>query len=46
VAIPEMFRHYNAGMGGVDLLDNMVSVYRVSYRMKKWWYPFYTWSLR
>jgi hypothetical protein len=40
-----MFSHYNTKMGGVDLLDCMVSCYRVSYRMKKWWYPFYTWSL-
>jgi hypothetical protein len=46
VPIPAMFQHYNARMGGVDLLDNLVSVYRVNYRMKKWWYPFYTWSLR
>jgi hypothetical protein len=40
-----MYSHYNTKMGGVDLLDCMVSCYRVSYRMKKWWYPFYTWSL-
>jgi hypothetical protein len=40
-----MYTHYNSKMGGVDLLDSMVSVYRVNYRMKKWWYPFYTWSL-
>ena len=32
-------------MGGVDLLDNMVSVYDISYRKKKWWFPIYTWSL-
>jgi hypothetical protein len=26
--IPEMYQHYNAHMGGVDLLDNLVSIYR------------------
>lgn len=41
-----MFNEYNGEMGHVDLLDAMVSVYRVSYRMKKWWFAFYTWSLR
>jgi hypothetical protein len=41
-----MFRQYNASMGGVDLMDNMVACYRVPYRIKKWWFPFYTWSLR
>ena len=42
---PVMIEHYNAGMGGVDLLDNMVSCYRVSYRNKKWWFPFFRWSI-
>jgi hypothetical protein len=41
-----MVRQYNAGMGGVDLLDNMVACYRVPFRIKKWWFPIYTWSLR
>lgn len=45
VPIPAMFREYNAKMGGVDLLDSMVAVYRVQFRMKKWWWPFYAWSL-
>lgn len=45
VPIPAMFKQYNEGMGGVDLLDNMVAVYRIPFRMKKWWFPFYTWSL-
>jgi hypothetical protein len=46
VPIPNMFREYNAGMGGVDLMDNMVACYRVPYRIKKWWFPFFTWSIR
>ena len=32
-------------MGGVDLLDNMVAVYRIPFRKKKWWFSLYTWSL-
>ena len=45
VPMPEMFNHYHKEMGGVDYLDNMVAVYRVPFRVKKWWSPFYTWSL-
>lgn len=45
VPIPEMYEKYNAGMGGVDLLDSMVALYRTSIRIKKWWWPFYAWSL-
>lgn len=40
-----MIREYNAEMGGVDLMDNLVACYRIAYRIKKWWFPFYTWSL-
>lgn len=45
VPIPEMFIKYNGGMGGVDLLDMMVACYRVRYRIRKWWFPIYAWSL-
>ena len=45
VPIPEMFINYNGGMGGVDLLDMMVACYRVRYRIRKWWFPIYAWSL-
>ena len=38
---PMMIGKYNHGMGGVDLLDNMVAAYRSSFHQKKWWYPFY-----
>ena len=43
--MPYMVGQYNANMGGVDLLDSMVGVYRVSVRNKKWWSGFYMWSL-
>ena len=45
VPIPDMYARYNAGMGGVDLVDSMVALYRVPIRIKKWWWPFYAWSL-
>jgi len=45
VPIPAMVQAYNGGMGGVDLLDNMTAVYRIVYRIKKWWFPIYSWSL-
>ena len=32
-------------MGGVDLLDQLISNYRVKFRKKKCYFPFYTWSL-
>ena len=43
--MPDMVTKYNKGMGGVDLLDSMVATYRIPIRSKKWWFPFYTWSL-
>ena len=45
VPIPDLIGAYNTGMGGVDLLDAMVAVYRVLYRIHKWWFAIYTWSL-
>jgi len=45
VPIPAMYREYNKGMGGVDLLDSMVALYRVPFRVKKWWWPYFPWSL-
>lgn len=33
---PEIISHYNGGMGGVDLLDQLISYYRVFIRSKKW----------
>ena len=45
VPIPELIKKYNISMGGVDLLDNMVACYRVPYRIKKWWFAIFSWSL-
>ncbi len=35
VPIPTMVQRYNTGMEGVDLMDNMVAVYRIPFRIKK-----------
>jgi hypothetical protein len=45
VPIPDLIKQYNTGMGGVDLLDSQVAVYRVPFRIKKWYFPFWTWSI-
>lgn len=36
VSRPEIVSRYNGGMGGVDLLDQLLSYYRVFIRSKKW----------
>ncbi|GBN67016.1 Retrovirus-related Pol polyprotein from transposon 297 [Araneus ventricosus] len=33
---PEIVRRYNSGMGGVDLLDQLIALYRTNIRSKKW----------
>ena len=42
---PVMIAEYNAHMGGVDLLDNMLAVYRARIRKRKWWWCIWTWGL-
>ena len=37
VPMPKPFEDYNKQMGGADLLDQFVSIYRVRIRSKKWW---------
>ncbi|KAL7399173.1 hypothetical protein ABVT39_020977 [Epinephelus coioides] len=36
VSRPEVVKLYNEAMGGVDLLDQLVSLYRTEIRSKKW----------
>ena len=43
--MPATIEAYNQGMGGVDLLDQMVACYRPHIRKRKWWWCFHTWSL-
>jgi hypothetical protein len=33
---PEVIRRYNENMGGVDLLDQLISYYRIFIKSKKW----------
>ena len=35
---PRMINNYNTGMGGVDLLDRLLSAYRPTIKGKKWWW--------
>ena len=36
---PAVIRHYNKGMGGVDLVDRALSDFRPSIHGKKWYWP-------
>ena len=39
---PHAIRMYNAGMGGVDLLDRMLASYRPRLRARKWWWNLFS----
>lgn len=39
---PNLINNYNKYMGGVDRADQNISLYRVSIRGKKWYYPIFT----
>ena len=41
ILIPPLLKHYNAGMGGVDLSDQLVQSYQVLRRTRKWWKTFF-----
>lgn len=38
---PLLFESYNRGMGGIDRADQNISLYRVSIRGKKWYFPLF-----
>ena len=42
---PHVVHEYNKTMGGVDLMDQNVSCYRINMRTKKWWWPFFAYCL-
>ena len=44
VPYPPMVRAYNQGMGGVDLLDRLVSYYCCQIRKRKWWWCVWAWA--
>ena len=39
---PHLIHMYNAGMGGVDLMNRLLSSYRPSIRGKKWYWPLFS----
>ena len=39
---PKLIASYNRGMGGVDMLDQLLAAYRPTIRGKKWWWPLFT----
>lgn len=41
VACPRVVKVYNAHMGGVDLLDSLISLYRIQIRLKKWYHKIF-----
>ena len=42
ISMPHVFVEYNASMGGVDMLDKLVALYRIRIRSKKWWFSLFT----
>lgn len=45
VSRPCVIGQYNKYMGGVDRMDQNVSLYRIGNRGKKWWSSIFTWLL-
>lgn len=45
VTVPSMIQKYNKCMGGTDLMDRNISNYRITIRMKKWWWSVFSWIL-
>jgi hypothetical protein len=42
---PYLVELYNKNMGGVDRMDQNVSMLRMAIRSKKWWYPIFAYCL-
>lgn len=42
---PLMIANYNKGMGGVDKMDGLISVYRTRMRQRKWYWPIFSYLL-
>ena len=45
VPTPDSVTQYNLSMGGVDIMDMMVSKYRTKYRRHKGYWPIFAWSI-
>lgn len=42
VPCPNMIRHYNSHMGGVDLADMLIALYRTEMRAHRWYMPLFS----
>lgn len=42
VTCPNMIRHYNSRMGGVDLADMLVALYRTEMKSHRWYMPLFS----
>lgn len=45
ISQPFIVSQYNKNMGGVDRCDQNISLYRISMRSKKWWWPLFAWTI-
>lgn len=45
ISQPKVFSSYNSGMGGVDIHDQCISLYRIAVKGKKWWWVLFTYML-
>lgn len=45
VDCPLVIAKYNKHMGGVDRMDQNISLYRIGIHGKKWWYGIFTWFI-
>ncbi|XP_003377622.1 presenilin-1, partial [Trichinella spiralis] len=42
---PNIIRQYNKYMGGVNVMDKVLSSYRPKFRSRKWWQVFFTFNI-
>ncbi|XP_068201694.1 piggyBac transposable element-derived protein 2-like [Palaemon carinicauda] len=45
VSRPYLIGDYNRYMVGTDRMDQNINCYRISIRMKKWWWPIFSWVI-
>ena len=45
VTVPDVVHQYNQFMGGTDLMDRNISNYRITIRLKKWWWSVFSFLL-
>lgn len=41
IPCPQIVKHYNTYMGGVDLCDMLIALYKTKYKCKKWYFPIF-----